>query len=110
MSDPAGPPDTRPPTKPPTTPPPKPPTNDATYADALLDEVDLLLADFKPPARQDFSLAAVGPDGPGPFFTLPATPRPPRFDEGEHRLVGRVGGPDEAEAEALARILRALHT
>jgi hypothetical protein len=145
MSDPAGPPDTRPPNKPPTTPPPKPPTSDATYADALLDEVDRLLADLKNPARQDFSLAAVGPDGPaettrptsgeersprspvapataaregagshipgpGDSFSTPQPLGPPRFGEGERRLVGRVGDPDEVEAEVLARIIRALHT
>lgn len=95
---PTKPPDSPPPSKPPTTPPPKPPTSDATYADALLDEVDLLLADFKPPVRQDFSLAAVGPDGPGPLFTLPATPRPPRFAVISH---GRGGEPPQVGDEVL---------
>jgi hypothetical protein len=126
MSDPSGPPDTRPPNKPPTTPPPPPPPAsliapdllseaDAVLADALFAQADLLLADLEHPAHRDRISAAVGAEaiartgGPGPFFALPATPQPPRFDEGEHRLVGRVGGPDEADAEVLARILRALY-
>jgi hypothetical protein len=110
MSDPSGPPDTRPPNKPPGNPPPPspPPSADAwvdpTYADALLDEVDRLLADLKLPARRDpSSSAAVGAsaiattDGPG--FTTPQPLGPPRFAEGEHRLVGHVGPPAEASGK-----------
>jgi len=135
MSDLSGPPDTRPPSKPPTTPPPtkallvpgllaeadevlKPPARrDVPLAAVGPDGPGFTLPATPPPPR----FAVIGPREPkvGDEVLVVALGEPepiddwrytvPRFAEGEHRLVGRVGGPDEVEAEALARIVCSLY-
>lgn len=103
---------THPPAGPSTPPPPSGPK--ALTVPDLLAEADAVLS--QTPARRDRFSAAVGADaiartgGSGPFFTLPLTPPVPRFAEGEDRLVGRVGPLDEAEAEAMARLINAATT
>jgi hypothetical protein len=89
MSDQSGPPDTRPPSKPPSGPPPKlalpVPSHAGHQPPVYRDPMD---------SRSQRTRAVATTGEPG--FT---------FTEGEHRLVGHVGPPAEAEAELLAALI-----
>lgn len=75
---------TRPPNQPPTPPPPPRPPTPTPPARALL-VPDLL-------AEADAALFAAA-EAIRADFTLPLRPAVPSFDEGEHRLIGRVSRP-----------------
>lgn len=100
MTAPTSPDTTRPPNQPPTNPPPSGPKKYAAdpIAAALraaVAEIRLVLARLEAPARlvrdgRDPASSEIATPGGPVTFSAPRPVGPPRFESGEHRLVGRV--------------------
>lgn len=127
----SGPQDNRPPSKPPTfpPPPPPPPSGAGHMPPARRDPIDARSQEStvvattgwpgqttRPTSGEErtprsaaapATAAREGDPTPGASFRTPQPLGPPRFAEGEHRLVGRVGPLPEAEAEIYARLIAA---